>query len=76
MDNLLSVLRSRKFWMSVIGMLAALGVLDFGEAQQAELAAALVAGISAVYVLAVAIEDGLSNKTIMNLSPRDLDDAD
>lgn len=76
MDNLLSVLRSRKFWVSLLGMLTALGVLDLGDAQQAEHAAAIVAGISAIYTLAVALEDGLAKKTVLHLTATDIDDAD
>ena len=76
MDNLLSVLRSRKFWAALLGMLTALGVLDLGDAQQAEHAAAIVAGISAIYTLAVALEDGLAKKTVLHLTATDIDDAD
>lgn len=54
------VLLSRKFWASALAMLVALGVLTFSDAEQAELVAQIVGGISAVYTLSVAIEDGLS----------------
>jgi hypothetical protein len=76
MDNLVSVLRSRKFWAALLGMLTALGVLDLGDAQQAETAATIAAGVWAAYTLAVALEDGLAKKTVLYLSARDLDDAD
>lgn len=58
----LSVLQSRKFWASLLSMGAAVGLLTFGEGQQAELAAQIVAGIGALYTLAVALEDGLTNR--------------
>jgi hypothetical protein len=57
---ILYVFLSRKFWASAVAMLVALGVLTFSDAQQAELVAQIVGGISAVYTLSVAIEDGLS----------------
>lgn len=64
--SILYVLLSRKFWASAIAMMVALGVLTFSDAQQAELVAQIVGGISAVYTLSVALEDGLSN---MNRGP-------
>jgi hypothetical protein len=67
------VLMSRKFWASAIAMLVALGVLAFSDAQQAELVAQIVGGISAVYTLSVAIEDGLSK---MNRGPVQVAQAD
>lgn len=56
------VLRSRKFWASILSMLVALGVVNFTDAQQAELVAQIVAGIGAIYTMAVALEDGLSKR--------------
>lgn len=64
--SILYVFLSRKFWASLIAMLVALGVLTFSDAQQAELVAQIVGGISAVYTLAVALEDGLGK---MNRGP-------
>lgn len=64
--SILYVFLSRKFWASAVSMLVALGVLTFSDAEQAELVAQIVGGISAVYTLAVALEDGLSK---MNRGP-------
>lgn len=60
--SILFVFMSRKFWASALAMLVALGVLTFSDAQQAELVAQIVGGISAVYTISVAIEDGLSKR--------------
>ena len=58
MQKVLWVLQSRKFWASLIGLLAALGILEASELQEAELAQALVTVATAlVYVLTVAGED-------------------
>lgn len=56
------VLRSRKFWASILSMLVAVGVVNFTDTQQAELVAQIVAGIGAIYTMAVALEDGLSKR--------------
>lgn len=53
---------SRKFWMSVISMLVAVGVLSFSDAEQAEMVSLIVGGLGAVYTIAVAIEDGMRAK--------------
>lgn len=52
------VLKSRKFWASLIGLLVSVGVLNYSDAQQAELASAVLTVATAIgYVLSVAIED-------------------
>jgi hypothetical protein len=56
------VLQSRKFWASILSMLVAVGVVNFTDVQQAELVAQIVAGIGAIYTMAVALEDGLSKR--------------
>ena len=64
MEKLGWVLQSRKFWAAIISLLVALGVLNWSDAQQAETVAGIVAGVGAVYSLAVAIEDGLSANAV------------
>lgn len=56
------VFLSRKFWMSILSMLVAVGVLSFSDAEQAELVSLIVGGIGAVYTIAVAVEDGMRAK--------------
>lgn len=56
------VLRSRKFWASVLSIFVAIGAVSLNDSQQAELVAQIAAGIGAIYTLAVALEDGLSNR--------------
>lgn len=63
MSKILGVLQSRKFWVSVIGVLVAVGLLELSDAQQADLVAAIVTISGSIgYVLSVAIEDGLSRR--------------
>lgn len=63
MQKIIGVLQSRKFWVSVIGVLVAVGLLELSEAQQADLVAAIVTISGSIgYVLSVAIEDGLSRR--------------
>ena len=58
MQKVLWVLQSRKFWASLIGLLAALGILEASELQEAELAQALVTVCTALgYAFTVALED-------------------
>jgi hypothetical protein len=61
LDRFSGVLKSRKFWAAVISLLVATGILQVSEGQETELVNAilLVAG-AAVYILSVALEDGLS----------------
>lgn len=55
-----SILRSRKFWAAVVGLLVALGVLNIGEAQQVNLVEAIVTVATTVaYIIGTALEDGL-----------------
>lgn len=62
MQRIVWVLQSRKLWASVIGILSAVGILDLSDPTQAESAAYIAAGVTALYGLAVAIEDGLSKR--------------
>lgn len=58
MEKLLWVLKSRKFWASVIGLLIATGVLQLSDAQETALVEALLTvAVTIGYVLSVAIED-------------------
>lgn len=53
-----SVLKSRKFWASLISLLAAVGLLQFSDTQQADLVSAILTIVTAAaYTLSVAIED-------------------
>lgn len=57
------LLQSRKFWASIISLAAAVGLLEYSEAQQAELVQAIVVVATALgYVFSVALEDGLSHR--------------
>ena len=62
MQKFLLILQSRKFWALIVGLLVTAGILDWGDPQQAEWAAAIAGGITAIYGLSVAIEDGLSRR--------------
>lgn len=58
MEKILWILKSRKFWASVIGLLIATGVLQLSDVQEAELIQAILTVVTALgYVLSVAIED-------------------
>ena len=72
----MSVLTSRKFWASLISMAVVFGALDLSDAAQAETAATIAAGVWAVYTLAVALEDGLSRKSVLHFTASDVDDED
>ena len=76
MEKIHWVLQSRKFWAAVISLLAALGVLNWSDAQQAETVAMLAAGIGAAYSLAVAIEDGLSANSVARWFRADMDEEE
>lgn len=55
-NKFVGLLKSRKFWASVIGLVVALGFLEGGqEAQVVE--ALVVLGTAATYVIGTAIED-------------------
>ena len=60
--SILYVFLSRKFWMSILSMLVAVGVLSFSDAEQAAMVSAIVGGIGAIYTISVAIEDGMRAK--------------
>lgn len=58
MQKWLGVLNSRKFWASLLALLVAVGLIQFSDAQQADLVSAILTIVTAVgYTLAVAIED-------------------
>lgn len=58
MAGLLSVLRSRKFWASVVGLLVALGFIQVSDLQEPELVSAILTVVTTItYALSVAIED-------------------
>jgi len=65
MIRILMVAQSRKFWATIIGLLMVTGMLDVSDDTQAQWAAAISGGITAVYTLSIAIEDGLSNKRLI-----------
>lgn len=57
------VLSSRKFWAAIVALLVTTGVLEASEAQEAELVQAILTVVTAIsYILAVALEDGLSRR--------------
>jgi hypothetical protein len=58
MGKLSGVLQSRKFWSSLLSLLVAVGVLQFGDAAQADLVSAILTIVAGVgFTLGVAIED-------------------
>jgi len=59
MNKLVAVLQSRKFWFTVIGLATSLGLMKFSDGQASELAGQIVAGVTAILVMATALEDGL-----------------
>jgi hypothetical protein len=58
-EKLLGVLKSRKFWAGVVGLLVAVGLLNLGEdaAEENLVEAILTVVTTVVYILSVAIED-------------------
>ncbi len=69
-NKAVALLKSRKFWASVVSLLVSLGVVAWGESQQAEMVSSLtvVAGalapviLGGIYVLATAFEDAAKAK--------------
>lgn len=58
MEKIIWVLKSRKWWASVIGLLIATGALQLSDAQEADLVGALLTVATTIgYVVSVAIED-------------------
>lgn len=58
MEKIIWVLKSRKWWASVIGLLIATGVLQLSDSQEADLVGALLTVATTIgYVVSVAIED-------------------
>lgn len=57
-SKLIGVLKSRKFWAGVIGILVAVGLLNFGEGDESRLTEAILTVVTTVsYIVATAIED-------------------
>jgi hypothetical protein len=58
MEKWTGVLKSRKFWASVLSLGTALGLLHFSDVAQTELVSAILTIVTAVsYTLATALED-------------------
>lgn len=58
MEKIIWVLKSRKWWASVIGLLIATGVLQLSDAQEADLVQAVLTVVTTLgYALSIAIED-------------------
>lgn len=73
MTQVFAILQSRKFWSTIIGLLMVTGILDVRNDEQATWAAAISAGVTAIYTLSIAIEDGLTNKRVI-IDPVDDDE--
>lgn len=73
MTQVFAILQSRKFWSTIIGLLMVTGILDVRDDEQATWAAAISAGVTAIYTLSIAIEDGLTNKRVI-IDPVDDDE--
>lgn len=59
MEKILGVLKSRKFWASVVGVLVSVGLLSFGPGSGEDqfVEAILVVVSTVAYVIGVAVED-------------------
>lgn len=61
MNKWKALLTSRKMWASLIGVATAAGLLEFSDAQQADLVQAIVIVLGASgYTFSVAVEDGMT----------------
>lgn len=59
MNKWIALLQSRKFWVNVIGILVAIGVLEFTEGDQERIVEAVLIIVTSLgYSATVAIEDG------------------
>lgn len=62
-NKLIALLKSRKAWAAIVGLVVGMGLWAGSEAEQAEIAGALATVGSAIaYMIAVALEDGLSRR--------------
>lgn len=58
MEKILWILKSRKFWSAIVGLLMSFGLLQMSDAQEAELVGAILTVATAVgYMASIAIED-------------------
>ena len=59
MNKFVGILTSRKAWAAIISVAATFGVLEYSDAQQAELVEAIMVVVVAVgYMMSIAVEDG------------------
>jgi len=57
-EKIVWILKSRKWWASVIGLLIATGLLQLSEVQEAELVSAILTVATTIgYVISIAVED-------------------
>lgn len=63
-NKLIAVLKSRKFWASVLGLLAVFGVSMFADIDSDKLIDAIMV-IVAAFVGSTALEDGLSRRDVL-----------
>lgn len=58
-NKMLALLKSRKFWSMLVGLLVSIGLITLSEAQESELVGSVLAIVNlAVYQFSVAYEDG------------------
>lgn len=58
MEKVLYMLKSRKFWVSIVGLLVSLGFLEASDVDNAALVEAILVIVTTIsYALSIAIED-------------------